>query len=272
MTSILDKYARVTRSRRCPVCNRLDWCLVARDGSGSICARVESTKRIGEAGWLHAVGSSPIASRTAARPVRRSVADLSEIADRCEAALTIGARERLAASLGVTSASLVALAVGWMERPESWTFPMRDSDMRVIGIRLRLTDGRKLSVRGGHEGCFIPRDTIGDMTETIIVCEGPTDTAAILDAGLPAIGRPSCRGGVEIVKAVLRNREAVIFADDDGPGLDGANTLAEQLVRQRTAVRIACAPRGKDVREWRPTRRAIEAVMSSAKYWVGAIA
>lgn len=267
MTSILDKYVRVTRSRKCPVCKRPDWCLVARDGSGAICARVASTKRMGEAGWLHGVGSPPISSRTAARPARRSMSDLSGIADRCEASLLSGARERLAASLGVTAASLAMLAVGWMDRPEAWTFPMRDADMKVIGIRLRLTDGRKLSVRGGHEGCFIPRETIGDMTETIIVCEGPTDTAAVLDTGLPVIGRPSCRGGTEIVKAVLKNREAVIFADDDGPGLDGANALAEQLVRQRTAVRIACAPRGKDVREWKPTRKAIEAVISSARYW-----
>lgn len=267
MTSILDKYVRVTRARKCPICQRPDWCLIARDGSGVICARVTSTKRMGEAGWLHGVGSPPIPTRTAARPAHRSVSDLSGIADRCEAALSTAARERFAASLGLTAASLALLAVGWMERPEAWTFPMRDADMRVIGIRLRLSDGRKLSVRGGHEGCFIPRETIGDMTETVIICEGPTDTAAILDAGLPAIGRPSCRGGVQIIRSLLKNRDAVIFADDDGPGRDGANALAEQLVKQRTAVRIVCPPRGNDVREWKPTRRSVEAVISSARYW-----
>ena len=46
-------WLRVSRSRRCPVCDHADWCLVSRDGTAAICPRVESSKRIGDSGYLH---------------------------------------------------------------------------------------------------------------------------------------------------------------------------------------------------------------------------
>jgi hypothetical protein len=55
--SLLDDFARVSKRRPCPVCGRSGWCLVARDSledpSRAVCARVESNKRWGHAGWLH---------------------------------------------------------------------------------------------------------------------------------------------------------------------------------------------------------------------------
>ena len=49
-------WQRVSRRRPCPVCNKRDWCLFAgrpENPTAAICARVESPKRCGEAGWLH---------------------------------------------------------------------------------------------------------------------------------------------------------------------------------------------------------------------------
>ena len=50
-----DKMQRVSRKYPCPVCDKPDWCLVAKDGSAAICARISegSVKQYGDAGWLH---------------------------------------------------------------------------------------------------------------------------------------------------------------------------------------------------------------------------
>jgi hypothetical protein len=94
---------------------------------------------------------------------------------------------------------------------------------------------------------FIPRDLTG--RGRLLVCEGPTDTAAALTLGFDAIGRPSCEGSVETLAAWLGRRrydETVILADNDEPGLRGALKLAAALP---CAHRIAVPP-CKDIREW----------------------
>lgn len=56
MTHSRTDWLRVTRHRPCPICGRPDWCLFVGSPTSPeavICARVESGKRCGEAGWLH---------------------------------------------------------------------------------------------------------------------------------------------------------------------------------------------------------------------------
>jgi hypothetical protein len=56
MGSRSSTWQRVSRRRPCPVCGRPDWCLFTGDDdapTAAICARVESEKRAGEAGWVH---------------------------------------------------------------------------------------------------------------------------------------------------------------------------------------------------------------------------
>ena len=51
-----ELWQRVSRHRPCPVCCKPDWCLYAgnhQDPEVAICARVESPRRCGGAGWLH---------------------------------------------------------------------------------------------------------------------------------------------------------------------------------------------------------------------------
>ena len=49
----MSDWLRVNKSRRCLICERADWCLIARDRSAAICPRVQSDTRAGDAGWLH---------------------------------------------------------------------------------------------------------------------------------------------------------------------------------------------------------------------------
>src|SRR4030095_17245265 len=82
------------------------------------------------------------------------------------------------------------------------------------------------------------------------VCEGPTDTAAAIQAGYFALGRPACLGEEKMLRQMLRNlgiKEIVLCADMDEPGKRGANKLIFALDGVR--VRRLRFP-GKDLREW----------------------
>jgi DNA primase len=142
----------------------------------------------------------------------------------------------------------------------------------VLGIRLRRPDGSKFAVRGGHEGLFLPdKPAIGD-DPSLVVGEGPTDAAALLDMGFGGVvGRPSCTGGVRLLVELARlrrPREVVIVADADEPGRRGADHLGSVLRIYVPAVRVITPPaRVKDARDWLRSggdRRAVENAIQAA--------
>jgi phage/plasmid primase-like uncharacterized protein len=249
------------------VCGKPDWCLFTGDPGNPtaiVCARIESPKRCGEAGWLHVLRDDgptwapwrrtlgKIAA-TAPAPIDTRRIDLERLAADCRQAVQPEALDKLAGSLGLSVPSLTRLGIGWSSHHTAWTFPMSDAHGNVVGIRLRLPDGRKLSVRGGREGLFIPAAL--DYSGRLLIAEGPTDTAALLDLGFCAVGRPSCTGGVKLLRELVRKLavpEAVIVADGDASGQRGAESLAAVLVAYCPAVRIIAPPPGvKDARAWK---------------------
>jgi len=273
-------WKRVSRRRPCPVCEKNDWCLFTGDDSAptaAICARVESEKQAGEGGWLHVLRTDGPTwapwRRTihiAARQLQPEASAL-EIAKMGEAA-SLGTPEelleRLGDELGISASSLRHLTVGWLKGRKAWAFPMKIASGRIVGIRLRYPDGRKLSVRGGKEGLFLPDVQPGGR---LFICEGPTDTAALLDLGFQAIGRPSCSGGVKHILELTKNLkpvEVVIVADADGPGQRGAERLVAKLVVLAEAVRVITPPdKINDAREWKrfgATAEDVEAVIEAA--------
>jgi DNA primase len=138
---------------------------------------------------------------------------------------------------------------------------MQDAAGDVLGVRLRLAGGKKISVKGGREGLFIPGPHPDPLPEgegtggLLLVCEGATDTAALLDLGFSAVGRPSCTGGVKLLVELVQRRRpegVVIVADGDASGQRGAESLAAVLRAYAAAVRIVAPPAGvKDGREWK---------------------
>lgn len=145
------------------------------------------------------------------------------------------------------------LQVGWSARHRGWTFPMCNGDGEVVGIRLRLLSGKKLSVKGGREGLFLPSGL--QRGQSLLIAEGPTDAAALLDFGFPAVGRPSCTGGTKHICELVRRlqpSELVLLADNDEPGQRGAGNLLSVVVAYVPAVRIITPPAGiKDARAWK---------------------
>lgn len=169
------------------------------------------------------------------------VIDFAWLAETYRKAVTNALVVTLAKSLGVSFDSLRALNVGW--DGEAWTFPMHDPSGKTVGIRRRLPNGKKLSVKGGHEGLFVPNNLNGESP--MFVCEGPTDTAAMLTLGFQAIGRPSCSGGTAYLVAICAKRRTIIVADSDAPGLRGARLLEAKLENATVIV-----PPAKDMRAW----------------------
>jgi len=267
-----SNWRRVSRGEPCPICGRPDWCMISGpegDPTAAVCPRTESPRRAGEAGWLHVL-------RPGTRQMVRSISiplddgpatDFAKLAEACERAIHVEPYRlaRLAQVLGLSIESLQRLGVGWSARHGAYTFPMRRGDGTICGIRLRSPDGRKWAVRGSRQGLFVP-DGI-DATDRLLVAEGPTDTAACLDWGLAAIGRPSCSGGTRDVVAYVRQHrpsEVVVLADADEPGLRGAEALAGVLVAYTAAVRVVRPPaETKDARGWRSTGASAKDVLAA---------
>ncbi len=253
-------WKRVSRTNPCPVCERADWCLVSADGTTAICPRTESGKRAGDAGYLHRLGEGPrfLNTRRVVVPFIASAADLTALAVRYQEALAL-VSDRLAgfaASLGLSAEALAALRVGWCADRLAWSFPMTDpATGRVVGIRLRAPDGSKFAVKGGKDGLFVPT-TPFTADAPLLVAEGPTDAAALLDFGFPnVVGRPSCTGGTEHLVALVRatkSTEVVIVADRDERGQNGAARLSNALAPHTPRVKTISPPHGiKDARAWK---------------------
>jgi hypothetical protein len=250
-------WRRVSRAHPCPICGKPGWCLVSANGTAAICPRVESPRRAGDAGWLHRLADAPTGPRRHVRHVRLTTAgpDLGPLAEQCRAALDPGRLHQLAAGLGLTPASLTALGVGWSAARGAYTFPMQDAGGRVVGVRLRGPGGRKWAVRGSKAGLHIPAGPPFRPDGQLLIAEGPTDCAALLDLGVPAaVGRYSCQGDLRLLAALARlwrPGEAVIVADADEPGRRGADNLASALVCYCPAVRVIVPPGGaKDARDF----------------------
>jgi len=267
------EWIRVTRHHPCPICQKPDWCGVSADGAMACCMRVKSERPTRNGGWLHRIGDAP--PRTAPRvyvpPPKAPTVDWAALLRRFERDTRKADVERLAAGLGVSPGSLLRLGIVWAAPHHAWAFPMCGAKHEIIGIRLRAEDGRKWAIAGSRNGLFWPEDlSSGGL---LLVCEGPTDTAALLDLGYDAIGRPSCSGAVEIVIEVIRHmrrRDVVVVADADGPGIDGAGRLAEALTHAGRRPKVIRPLVGKDARVWvqaGATRAVVDCAIANALYW-----
>lgn len=248
-------FSRVSRQSPCPICGKPDWCLLAEDGRAAICARVESAKPVGQldAGWLHLLGSGPESRwrRIRQTPARRPLSEIQAVHRQCLVDCQVGHLHRLALRLRVTVQSLHDLRVGYSHSHYSYSFPMRDPDGQVIGIRYRTLSGAKWSESGSREGIFFRPDLLG---QTVVIVEGATDAAALMSLGCQSvIGRASCISNAEQLKSLCRARKfnkVVIVPDSDLVGIGGARRMGEILTEEGVNTEFVELPAGmKDCRQ-----------------------
>jgi hypothetical protein len=223
-----------------------------------------------------AISAAVRAARRAGAAAQRPRSPRAKFSSGC----SLARLHQLSRDLGLSIESLRKLDAGWAHgepmftrsgrwmNVHAWSFPMYDVDRVATGIRMRTLDGAKYAFNGGGGGLFIPRDLSGGGR--VFLCEGPTDTAALLDLGFNVFGRESCNAGVELVARMLRKwrfDELVIFSQRDEahervkgkpeyghfyPAQDGAAALAPIARLYVPSVRIIMPPAdvGKDVRDW----------------------
>lgn len=86
----------------------------------------------------------------------------------------------------------------------------------------------------------------------VVIVEGLSDTAAALDMGFVAVGRPSALGGMATLAKLVRGRPVIIVGEnDDGVGKRGLNSALATLRRVCPQVRGISPPENvKDLRDW----------------------
>jgi len=276
-------YTRVSKLNPCPVCKKPDWCRVFADGWVE-CMRVQSDRPAKSGGWMHSQRElSPGPSRFTPPQPRVAVPTINatKLMRDWRAKTERGLLGDLALELGLSVAVLEAAGAAWATPHAAWAFPMCDGNGNILGIRLRANDGRKWAVRGSRQGIFLgnwnkfllqmesdstcgltapddtahPTDSVGLATgrnsscRPLFVCEGPTDTAAALELGLFAVGRPNCCCGGAEIKVFARRHQCnrvVMISDNDKPGLDGACKVGAEIGLP-FAVYV---PPAKDLREF----------------------
>lgn len=261
---------RATASKPCPVCRKPDWCLRREDGSAAICARIESAKRCGDAGWLHVLSDTPKVESRPVKVMTKSSVNWQEQAERYVAALANKpkCRDWLAKKLGLPVEAFDGFGLGIngiTTDSVEFTIPERDGDRNIIGIATRIErEGRaveKKCMRGSKRGLTIP-DSFQVRAGPIFVVEGFTDTAAMVAAGLNAVGRPSCDGGIKHLVKLFTNVPAdvkiIIVGENDAkpngawPGKDGMSRVAKSFAKSLArSILTALPPQdAKDVRDW----------------------
>jgi hypothetical protein len=176
--------------------------------------------------------------------------------------------EELAGLLDLPVSSLTKFGIGYgpgSEHERFWAIPEVNCQGTAIGILRRYADGRKLAIAGSQRGLIVPAGW-ADRPGPVFIPEGFSDTAALTFRGHAAIGRPSARGGVELLAEFFGDvqRDVIIILgendqkpDGSWPGRDGAIDVARQLTRRLgREVRYSLPPTGfKDVRDFVIGRR-----------------
>ena len=265
MRDILQHWRVTTKAHPCPLCGHKGWCLVSRNGDVCICPYVADgeIKDLGDAGHLHRLRESDRHTRIPWRHDDKQRDDAEDVGMIEWLPITKQLVEddtllaQLADALAVDTDALRRLRTRFTPRRRYACWPMCNAKGITIGYRVRPDHGKKFALttltHASKNGLFCPTG-IPVPCKRLIVCEGPTDTAAVLSMGFEAIGRPNCSARLDMTCqwiAYRKARSVIIIADADGPGHVGACKLADKLWRRTRELKVIYPPRNNDVRDWR---------------------
>lgn len=185
------------------------------------------------------------------------VPDFARLAHQLKQAVNPDRLAVFAGHLGVTPESLTRLGIGRDDQAGCWCFPERDAEGQIIGIATRDDEDKKRCLKGSQRGLTLAwplgayDGTSGD--DPVLILEGASDTAAAMDLGFTAIGRPSATGGLDYLKVILKGRHVAIIGENDtGAGHTGAEKIAQGLHGIAASVKTVYPPEcAKDLRQWK---------------------
>ncbi len=267
---------RVSAARPCPVCGGSHKCSLTDDGlilCGRERAAVPGFRDLGPGGdptWHLYRPDDPVGMASLPGGWKPSPALLASpamqfpvMAERFSRKLSPTLANDLAERLGLPASAVSLIPdLGFDPANGCWTVPERDATGFVIGVSTRFRDGTKRAAPGSRRGLVLPSGW-ADQPGPILVVEGMSDAIALAHCGLCAVGRPSARGGVELLTQLLRGpefagRPVLVLGENDlkpdgtWPGRDGAAFVAAAVAKALgRAVLTACPPEQyKDAREW----------------------
>jgi len=189
--------------------------------------------------WDKAMGMSATAPRRHLRPLSRLLgSSVDELKDWGVGYLT----SRQLNDMGTSCNSLGC-----------WTFPMRDAQGKVVGLRLRNYDGFKYAVSGSRNGLFYHPQSLVKRASILIV-DGASDSFVGWTKGLNIIGRPSSTTGnpeiMEMFQWLKPTEIHQILDADTNANREHARDAANELISQYSYGSIFYPSKGKDLREW----------------------
>ena len=231
-----NKRIRVSRQNPCPVCSKPDWCLISRDGSAAICARIEagSVKRCGEAGWLQRFDDSTRIPIIEGPQVRRPKKRIVRTYDYCD-----------------ESGDVLFQVV----RYEPKDFRQRRPDGN---------GGWTWNLNGVRRVLYNLPEITEDTSKTVFLTEGEKDSDRLAGLGLlattAAMGAGTWRSEYS---EILRSRDVVILPDADEAGRKYADQVAGSLSGTAASVKIIELPElpeKGDVSDWLDNGGTVEAL------------
>jgi len=274
------KWIRVSRREPCVVCSKPDYCTRSSCGTHAHCMRVESDHPCKGGGWIHKLSELLPRVDLPDRPPRPR-RDALAIAKTCFSnPRATDSRTALASILGVSKESLADLCVGvgWDRDGTEWaSFPSRGINGEIVGITRRYDNGAKKTLAGTSNAGIFCKEWWWIGNGIVYIVEGPSDVAAMIDANLCVLGRPSNVGGLAVLTAYLKRRDPkriVVVGENDAkperrgevaacvpdcagcaycfPGKFGMLATASRLARSlRRKIETLMPPdEYKDVRQW----------------------
>jgi len=141
----------------------------------------------------------------------------------------------------------------------------------------RISEGSRKEIPGcGFLHKFSGRQTDSNGTKSllnesefpVIVVEGHTDVLAATDIGLVAVGRPSAKGKIQILKKLLRGHDVIVLGENDpnNAGQQGMELAFNNLSSVCDSVVKVLPPKTvNDLREWVGKGATKEEVLKWAK-------
>lgn len=166
----MSEWIRVNHANRCTVCSSDSWCIY--NDEVVICMRESSDRekvmKDGSIGWIHKLDGGKVTE--VFRPCKKQpevTINAKKLMEEFAKNGRNGELHWLANKLGVTVESLMQIGCVWAEPHHAYAFPMFDAYGNTVGIRLRSKDGQKWSVKGSHQGVFLPTS----MRNILLACQ-----------------------------------------------------------------------------------------------------